>query len=154
MNTAYEKLLSRMKQLQIGHWSNDEQQAICVDFPGIVGSYRVFARINNEVGQFQATGQLRLCVSKGCQSGVVESIRLVNSALPCGGFEMNFETSELRFETAETLLGDRLENETVDRLIGMTREAFDIYLPAILSVIYGNELPSDALQQVEALRIK
>jgi hypothetical protein len=143
-----------MKQMQIGYWSNDEQQAVCVDFPGIVGSYRVFVRINSEVGQLQVTGQLRLCVSKGCRSAVAQSLRLVNSALACGEFEMNFETSDLRFEAAETLLGDRLENETVDRLIGMTRTVFDVYLPAFLSVIYGNELPSDAIQLVETLRTK
>ena len=154
MNSAYEKLLSHMKQMQIGYWSNNEQQAICVDFPGIVGSYRVFAKINGEVGQFQVTGQLRLCVSKGCESAVTESVRLVNSTLACGEFEMNFETSDLRFEAAETLLGDRLDDEAVDRLIGATRTAFDVYLSAFLSVIYGNELPSDAIQQVETLRIK
>jgi hypothetical protein len=154
MSTAYEKLLSYMQQMQTGYWTNDEQQAVCVSFPGIVGSYRVVAKINNAVGQLQATGDLRLCVSEGCQAAVAECLRFVNSALNGGAFEIDFETSELKFEAAETLLGDALEGEMVDRLIGMTRAAFDTYLPAILSVIYGNELPSDAIQQVESLRAK
>ena len=40
--------------------------------------------------------------------------------------------------------------EVIDRLIGTTIAMLDLYVPALLSVIYGNEDPKDAIAQVEA----
>jgi hypothetical protein len=37
----------------------------------------------------------------------------------------------------------------IDRLIAVTMAMLDMYLPAVLSVIYGNELPKDAIRCVE-----
>ena len=36
--------------------------------------------------------------------------------------------------------------------MGTTMSMLDMYLPAVLSVIYGNELPKDAIRCVEARR--
>ena len=40
----------------------------------------------------------------------------------------------------------------IDRLITVTMAMLDMYLPAVLSVIYGNELPKDAIRCVEGDR--
>ena len=45
----------------------------------------------------------------------------------------------------------QLEDSVIDRLMG-DHVLLDIYLPAILSVIYGNELPKDAIRCAEAGR--
>ena len=37
-------------------------------------------------------------------------------------------------------------------MLGTTMAMLDLYLPAILSVIYGNELPGDAIRHVEPAR--
>jgi hypothetical protein len=42
-----------------------------------------------------------------------------------------------------------LSDEVIHRLIGTTLAMLDRYVPAFLSVIYGNELPKDAIGQVE-----
>jgi hypothetical protein len=36
--------------------------------------------------------------------------------------------------------------------MGTTMSMLNIYLPAVLSVIYGNELPKDAVKQAEPSR--
>ena len=38
----------------------------------------------------------------------------------------------------------------IDRLMGVTMAMLDAYLPAVLSVIYGNELLADAVRCAEA----
>jgi hypothetical protein len=150
MPSAYVQLLTHLREMKIGHWSNDEEQAVCVDYPGVIGSYRIFARIHGETSQFQTTGQLRICVAEGCRAAVTETIRCANTGLNEGEFEIDFDKCELRFQMSEPLIGDNLEDETVDRLIGRTNYMLDAYLPAILSVIYGNELPGDAIQHAMA----
>jgi hypothetical protein len=58
----------------------------------------------------------------------------------------------LRFHAAQILPDDDLDDATIGRLFGTTIAMLDLYLPAILSVIYGNELPEDAVRQVEPVR--
>ena len=45
---------------------------------------------------------------------------------------------------------DALDDDTIQRLMGTTITMLNSYLPAVLSVIYGNELPKDAIRCVEA----
>jgi hypothetical protein len=42
------------------------------------------------------------------------------------------------------------ESPPIDRMIGTTVNMLDTYLPALLSVIYANELPKEAVARVEA----
>ena len=58
----------------------------------------------------------------------------------------------MRFHASQLLPYDTLEDQTIERLIGTTMAMLNMYLPAILSVIYGNELPKDAVGCVEAGR--
>ena len=55
-----------------------------------------------------------------------------------------------QFQAAQILTDDSLEEAVIDRLMGTTMSMLDMYLPAVLSVIYGNELPKDAIRCVEA----
>jgi hypothetical protein len=45
-----------------------------------------------------------------------------------------------------------LEDDVIGRLMGTTVAMLDTYLPAVLSVIYGNETPQDAIRCAEAGR--
>jgi hypothetical protein len=58
----------------------------------------------------------------------------------------------VRFQASQVLTDDGVGDGVIDRLIGTTMNMLDIYLPAVLSVIYGNELPKDAIRCVEAGR--
>ncbi len=146
MSTAYERLLSHMSDKKIGFWSNREEQAICMDFPGIVGMYRVFVRVRPEENQFDVSGQVRINVWEGCRESVAETVERANYGMAGGTLEMSFEDRELRFFVSEEFSDDDSDRDIVDRLIDATRIALDTYLQTILSVIYGNELPEDAIR--------
>jgi hypothetical protein len=152
MCNAFENLLSHMSEKEIGYWSNQEQKAICVDLPGAVGIYRVFARVSDDGNQFDVSGHAHVRVAEGCRSAVAETIERANFGPARGNLEMNLDDGELRFNESEDLSGNELDGERIDRLIDAVRGALDCYLNAILSVIYGNELPEDAIRTVEARR--
>lgn len=67
-----------------------------------------------------------------------------------GKFEMDYDAGEWYFQASQVLTDDGLEDRVIDRLMGVTMTMLDTYLPAVLSVIYGNELPADAVRCVEA----
>jgi hypothetical protein len=146
MSNAYERLLRHMAEKQIGYWSNRDERAVCLDFPGIIGSYRLFAKVESD-DELQVWGQLRISVPNGCRKAVAETIERANYLQGAGEFEMNFDANELRFHISESISEGHLSDETIDRLIDATRIALDFCLPVVLSVIYGNEQPEDAIRQ-------
>ena len=149
MNAAYEKLCDHLTSQNIGFWSRSEDLSICADFRGDVGTYRIFARVDANDSLFQVFGNSPVRVPEGARPAIAETVMRVNCGLKVGKFEMDFDEGELRFQATQILPEDDLDDKTIQRLIGTTMSMLNVYLPAILSVIYGNELPKDAVRQAE-----
>ena len=81
---------------------------------------------------------------------MAETVVRANYGLQVGKFELDFDDGELRFQAAQILTEGTLGDGIIDRLMGTTMAMLDRYLPAFLSVIYGNESPQDAIVCVEA----
>ena len=152
MNAAYEKLIQHLDERDVRYLTNGESRSICADFRCDVGSYRIIAAVDAESELFQVFGYSPVRVPEGARLAVAETIARANYGLKVGKFEMDFEEGELRFQAAQILTEDSLEESVIDRLLSTTMSMLDMYLPAVLSVIYGNELPKDAIKCVEAGR--
>jgi hypothetical protein len=152
MNAAYEKLIHHLDEHNVRYLMGDDNRSICADFRGEVGTYRIFATVDPDDGLFQVFGNSPVYVPEGCRPAIAETVTRANYGLKVGKFEMDFGDGELRFHASQLLPDDTLEDETIERLIGTTMAMLNMYLPAILSVIYGNELPKDAIGCVEAGR--
>ena len=149
MNAAYDKLCEHLTNQNVGFWSRSEDLSICTDFRGEVGTYRIFARIDADDSLFQVFGHSPVRVPPGSRPAIAEAVARINCGLKVGKFEMDCDEGELRFQAAQILPDDDLDEQTIQRLIGTTMSMLNIYLPAVLSVIYGNELPKDAVRHAE-----
>ena len=89
-------------------------------------------------------------IPEGARPAIAETITRANCGLRVGKFEMDFDAGELRFQAAQILTDDDLEEHVIDRLMGTIMSMLDMYLPAVFSVVYGNELPEDAIRCAEA----
>ncbi|MDD4269165.1 MAG: YbjN domain-containing protein [Pirellulales bacterium] len=152
MNAAYERLMQHLDDREVHYLADGENRSICADFRGEVGTYRMIAAVDDQAELFQVFGCPPLRVPEGARPAVAETIVRANYRLNVGKFEMDFDQGELRFQASQILTDDRLEDSVIDRLMGTTLSLLDVYLPAILSVIYGNELPEDAIRCAEAGR--
>jgi hypothetical protein len=152
MNAAYEKLIQHLDEREVRYLTNGESRSICADFRCEVGTYRIIAAVDAESDLFQVFGYSPVRVPEGARSAVAETIARANYGLKVGKFEMDVDSGELRFQAAQILTEDCLEETVIDRLMGTTMSMLDMYLPAVLSVIYGNELPKDAIRCAEAGR--
>lgn len=150
MSVAFERLVQHLEEYELRFETDTENETIVASFSGQVASYRVIGRIEADQDLFQVFGLIPIRVPKGCRPAVAEAITRANFGLKVGNFEMDFDDGELRYQIAHLLAGDSLDGETVRRLIGTTMAMMDRYLPAILSVIYGNELPADAVRFAES----
>ncbi|WP_044302474.1 YbjN domain-containing protein [Rhodopirellula sallentina] len=70
---------------------------------------------------------------------IAEAITRANYGLKLGNFEMDFEDGELRYQTALPLGDSFPEDDVIDHILYVGGAMIDRYVPAFLSIIYGNE---------------
>ncbi|NLY01882.1 MAG: YbjN domain-containing protein [Rhodopirellula sp.] len=150
MNAAYEELIHLLDKREVSYNANDERQSICTDLRGDIGVYRVVAHVDADGDLFQVLGHSPLLVPEGSRPAVAEAVARANYGLRVGKFEIDLDDGELRFQASQILTDETVGEAVIDRLISTTMSMLDMYLPAFLSVIYGNELPKDAIRCVEA----
>jgi hypothetical protein len=152
MNDAYQQLIQHFDARDVKYLMHVDTRSLCADFRLEVGTCRIIAAVDADNGLFQVFGYSLIHVPEGARRLVAETIVRANNGLRIGKFEMDCEEGELRFQAAQILIEDRLEDDVIGRLMGTTVAMLDTYLPAVLSVIYGNETPQDAIRCAEAGR--
>jgi hypothetical protein len=150
MTAAYEQLIHLLDEREVRYLQNEDTQSVCADLRGDVGSFRVVAHVDEEADLFQVYGYSPIRVPEGCLSAIAEAVARANYGLRVGKFELDFNDGEIRFQASQVLVYDAVGEEVIDRLIVTTMAMLDMYLPAFLSVVYGNEEPKDAVRYVEA----
>ncbi len=149
MSTAYEELVELLDERGIGYWTN-EDQAVRLDLRGQMAVYRITAGVEPETDLFQVVGRSPVLVPEGCRTAAAETIARANYGLRLGKFELDLDDGEVRFQVSQILVDDAVGQAVIDRMIGITVNMLETYLPALLSVIYANESPKEAIARVEA----
>ena len=149
MSAAYEELVELLDERGIGY-STSDGQAVRLDLRGQVAVYRITAGVEPETDLFQVVGHSPLLVPEGCRTAAAETIARANYGLRLGKFELDFEDGELRFQVPQILDGNAVGQAVIDRMIGTAVNMMETYLPAFMSVVYGNEEAGDAIRRVEA----
>lgn len=149
MHTAYETLIQHLDTRELRYRADHNAGSICVDFRGEVGTYRVIATVDDEDEVFEVFGCVPVRVPEGARRSVAETLMRANHGLRFGKFEMDFGDGEIRFQMAHALTDGVLGDSVIARTFAAAVIMLDQYLPAVLSVIYGNELPEEAIRLVE-----
>ena len=141
MNAAYGKLVQHLDEREVRYPANDESRSICADFQGEVGTCRIIAAVDEDGDLFQVLAFSPVRAPEGSRPSIAEAIAHANYGLKLGKFETDWEDGELRFQVGQVLIGAVLDDALLERMFGTATAVLDCYLPAFLSVIYGNELP-------------
>jgi len=80
---------------------------------------------------------------------IAEAITRANYGLKLGNFELDLEDGELRYQTALPLGDSFPDDDVLDHILYIGGAMIDRYLPAFLSIIYGNEDVKLAIMAVE-----
>lgn len=70
---------------------------------------------------------------------ITEAITRANYGLKLGNFEMDLDDGELRYQSAMPLGEEFPEDDVIDHILYVGGAMIDRYLPAFLSIVYGNE---------------
>lgn len=80
---------------------------------------------------------------------MAEYLTRANYGLVLGNFEMDFRDGEVRYKTSIDVEGAEIVPGLIRNLVYANVITMDRYLPGLLSVIYGNLTPHEAITQVE-----
>jgi hypothetical protein len=82
-------------------------------------------------------------------TAVAELITRVNYGLNIGNFELDFQDGEIRLKTSLDVTGDRLSAALMKNVALTNIATMELYLPAIMKVIYGNISAAQAVAEIE-----
>jgi hypothetical protein len=83
------------------------------------------------------------------RAAAAELFTRINYGLPLGTFEMDFSDGEICYRTGIDVTGGDLASEMVTSLIAATVGTVDRYYPAIMSFLWSDMAPEDAVAMVE-----
>ena len=83
------------------------------------------------------------------RAAMAELLTRANYGLGLGNFELDFSDGEVRFKTSMDVADGQLTTGMVMSLVGASLSMVDRYLPAIMSVLWNDVAPEDAIGMVE-----
>jgi hypothetical protein len=119
-------------------------------FQGENGKWTCYAKARDDQEQFVFYSVCPVNPPENKRLAVAEFLTRANSGMIIGNFEMDFEDGEIRYKTSIDVEGDSLSSALIKRLVYANVMMMDAYLPGIMSVIYGDVEPKDAIAQIES----
>jgi len=149
METAYQSLIQHLDAHKIKYQADIDGQRVGAWFGTPNGLFPLHAGVTKGDPIFQVIGHVPIKVPVGSRPSIAEAIARANYGLKLGRFEMDYSDGELRFYVSHLISDGKLSDEVIERMIKTTVVMLDHYLPAFMSVIYGNEAPEEAIRREE-----
>jgi hypothetical protein len=119
-------------------------------FQGENGKWTCYAKARDDPEQFVFYSVCPVNTPDSKRLAVAEFLTRANSGMMIGNFEMDFEDGEIRYKTSIDVEDDSLSCALIKRLVYANVMMMDAYLPGMMSVIYGDVTPVDAIAQIES----
>ena len=127
----------------------EDQPILRVGFEGENGQWTCYAQALEEQTQLLVYSICPVKTPEDRRMAVAELLTRANYGLFIGNFELDFDDGEIRYKTSIDVEGDRLSPALVRPLVYANVMMMDRYLPGIMSVIYGDVAPAEAVARVE-----
>ncbi len=118
-------------------------------FQGENGQWTCYAQAREEQAQLLFYAVCPVKAPEDKRMAVAELLTRANYGLFIGNFEQDMTDGEIRYKTSIDVEGDRLTPALVKPLVYANVLMMDRYLPGIMSVIYGNAAPAEAVAKTE-----
>ena len=127
----------------------NKQPALRLAFEGKNGKCDCYAQVR-EQQEFVFYSICPVNAPENKRLAVAEFITRANSGMIIGHFELDFTEGQIRYKTSIDVEDDSLCSALIKRLVYANVMMMDAYLPGIMSVIYDDVTPLDAIAQIES----
>lgn len=126
-----------------------DQPILRLGFQGNHGQWNCFAQVREDQQQFVFYSLFPVNVPEDKRLAVSEFTSRANYGIMIGNLEIDMDDGQVRYKTSIDVEEDRLSAALIKQLVYTNVLTMDRYLPGIMSVIYGNVSPREAVAQVE-----
>ena len=127
----------------------DGRPTLRTAFKGDSGGWNCYAQAREKQEQFMFYSVCSSNVPKEKRLAMAEFLTRANYGLIIGNFEMDFSDGEVRYKTSIDVEDDRLSVALIKNLVYANVLTMDRYLPGVMSIIYGDVSPAQAIAQME-----
>ena len=127
----------------------EEQPILRLGFQGENGQWTCYAQAREEQAQLLFYSACPVKAPEDRRMALAEFLTRANYGLFIGNFELDMNDGEIRYKTSIDVEGDRLTPALVKPLVYANALMMERYLPGIMSVIYGDVAPAEAVARVE-----
>jgi hypothetical protein len=145
----FEEMVNFFKEDDWPFYEVEGKPILQMAFQGENGKWTCYAKARVEQEQFVFYSVCPVNAPENKRLAVAEFLTRANSGMIIGNFELDFADGEIRYKTSIDVDGDTLSSALIKRLVYANVTMMDEYLPGIMSVIYGEVEPKDAIAQIE-----
>jgi hypothetical protein len=131
-----------------------ELPAIRTGFAGDNGKWTCYAQAREDMEQFIFYSILPVNVPPNRLGAMAEFIARANYGMIIGNFELSYDDGEVRYKTSIDVEGDDLSFPLIKQMVYANVATMDHYLPGLMTVIYTDVTPAQAIERIEADRRK
>ncbi len=127
----------------------EEKTIFRVYYSGENGDLRCYAQIRVDLEQFVFYVVAPVKAPEEVRPAVAEYITRANYGLRIGNFEMDYSDGEIRCKSSLDFEDSTLDNQLIRNVMYPAVHSMDFYLPGLMSVMYGNKSPAQAINDTE-----
>lgn len=127
--------------------SDEERLLVRTGINGENGKFRMYAHVHNENLVVHSISPTEVPESK--RDLICEYLTRANYGMVIGNFEMDWSDGEVRYKTSFKLKDGLVAPWMVNHLVYVNCAMMDKYYPGMMSVLYGDVSPEEAVRQVE-----
>jgi hypothetical protein len=130
-------------------YSLEDRPILRMNFRGENGGWQCYAQVREEQKQLIFYSVMESHVPENKRPAVAEFLTRANYGLYVGNFEMDFSDGEVRYKTSVDADGGCLTPQMIRTIVYVNVMMMDKYLPGIMSVVYTDVSPEEAVAQIE-----
>ncbi|MEM6365423.1 MAG: YbjN domain-containing protein [Planctomycetota bacterium] len=147
MSAQIEQYSAYLDRGEIKYEHDEDRGLFRMVFEGKHGDIRVLIVVEDNL--IQVFSHPANKIPENARVLISQAITRANYGLKLGKFEMDLDDGELRYQSALPLGETFPDDEMLDHVLYVGGAMVDRYLPAFLSIIYGNEDVKLAIEAAE-----
>lgn len=128
----------------------EAQPVLQMAFQGDSGKWTCYARAREEQQQFLFYSVCSVNAPENKRQTLAEFIARANYGMILGNFELDFTDGEICYKTSIDVGSDKITYELIRQVVYSNVMMMDKYQPGIMSAIYSDVSPEEAIAQIEA----
>lgn len=129
------------------------QPVLHIGFRGQNGTWNCYAQALDEQGQLIFYSVCPLNAPEPVRPAVLDFLNRANHTLAVGSFEMDPNLGEIRLRTNLALGLGPVDINWLRPVLYLNVAVMDLYLPGLMSVLWGNASPAEAIASIEAAEV-